>query len=173
MKGSIVDAIKDLVTENFGREKWEDILEGSGLSRATLFPVMEDVEDETVLRILESLCKVLQLNLKEAADAFGEYWVTVYMPKVYKAYYRGIDNARDFLLKMDSIHSKVTKNIPNAHPPRFGYRWKNSKTLIMEYKSPRGLMDIFIGLIKGVGKFYKTDLKVSKISDTDVEIKFP
>ncbi len=60
----------------------------------------------------------------------------------------------------------------NAHPPRFEYDWKDDKTLILKYKSQRGLIDILVGLIKGVGKYYKEDLKVSKISSDKVQIVF-
>jgi hypothetical protein len=43
----------------------------------------------------------------------------------------------------------------------------------MKYKSRRGLIDFMVGLIKGVGKFYKEDLKVTKLSSDKVEIVFP
>jgi len=67
----------------------------------------------------------------------------------------------------------VTKNIQNAHPPRFEYEWKDQKTLIMKYKSHRNLIDFLVGLIKSVGKFYKEDLKVTKLTNDKVEIVFP
>ena len=43
----------------------------------------------------------------------------------------------------------------------------------MKYKSHRNLIDFLVGLVKGVGKFYKEDLKVSKLSNDKVEIVFP
>jgi len=173
VKGAIIDAIKDLVVENFGMEKWMDVLENAGLPRTTTFSVRKDVPDETVLAVVESISRTLNLSPEEVADAFGEYWVTVYMPKVYKPYYRGVTSARELLLKMDEIHRKATQNIPNAHPPRFEYRWEAPNVLIMKYKSPRKLMAIFMGLAKGVGKFYKTPLQVEQISEDEVRITFP
>jgi hypothetical protein len=73
---------------------------------------------------------------------------------------------------LDNVHVGVTQNIKNSHPPRFEYEWKNEKTLIMTYKSERGLLDIFIGLIKGVGKLYKEKLIVSKIGTDKVQVQF-
>jgi hypothetical protein len=61
----------------------------------------------------------------------------------------------------------------NAHPPRFDYTWKNEKTLIMHYKSQRGLIDFAVGLIKGVGKFYHENLRVAKVGSDQIEIVFP
>jgi len=172
LKGVILDSIRDLVVDKFGEERWKEVLRRADLPVTTVFPVTGNVPDETVLKIIGSICDVFNLTSKEVAEAFGEYWVTVYMPKVYKPYYRGINTARDFLLKMDEIHRKVTENISDAHPPRFDYKWKDRNTLIMKYKSQRGLIDIFIGLINGVGKFYETPLDVNKISDNEVEITF-
>lgn len=43
----------------------------------------------------------------------------------------------------------------------------------MTYKSQRGLIDIFIGLIKGVGKHYGENLQVHKVAPNKVEIVFP
>ena len=93
--------------------------------------------------------------------------------KLYGSYFKGANNSKELLLKMDDIHDKVTKNIPNALPPRFEYEWKNDKTLILKYKSKRGLIDILLGLVKGVGKYYKEDLKVTKISNDKLQVIFP
>jgi len=74
---------------------------------------------------------------------------------------------------MDSVHVASTKSIPGANPPRFDYEWNDEKILIMKYKSQRGLIDFMVGLIKGVGKLYKADLKVTKLGSDKVKIVFP
>ncbi len=73
---------------------------------------------------------------------------------------------------MNEIHRKVTENIPNAHPPRFEYRWEGPNVLIMKYISPRGLVEVFMGVLKGVGKFFNTDLKIERVSPDEVRIEF-
>ncbi len=173
MKGVIVSCLAELVRTKFGDDKWEEALEKAGLPRESTFLATQDVDDAAVMKVLDSLCKVLNISLQEAADAFGDYWVNVFAPKVYASYYHGVNSAKEFLLKMDDIHRISTENIPNAHPPRFDYEWKDDKTLIMTYMSHRNLIDIMIGLIKGVGKYFKEDLQVKKLSDTQVEIVFP
>jgi hypothetical protein len=113
------------------------------------------------------------LSFTQVADAFGDYWVNEYSQRIYRVYYDGCKMAKEFLLKMDSVHVASTRNMPNAHPPRFEYEWKDDKTLIMHYKSPRGLIDFMVGLIKGVAKYYKEDLKITELDDKRVEIVFP
>ena len=98
--------------------------------------------------------------------------MTSFAPKVYFAYFVGIQSAREFLLKLDAVHSRVTKTIENARPPRFLYEWKDDKTLIMTYKSERGLIDFAIGLIKGVGKYFKEDINVVKVDNDKAKVTF-
>ncbi len=172
MKGVIVTCLAGLVKENFGRDKWEDALEDAGMDRHAIFSATNVVEDETVLKVVASVHKVLNITPLQAADAFGDYWVNVYAPRIYGAYLQEAKSARELLLGMDKIHETVTSTIPNAQPPRFNYTWKDDNTLIMTYNSPRGLIDFLVGLIKGVGKYFNEKLKVQKISNTDVEIIF-
>jgi len=173
MKGVIALALKEMVVEKFGPEKWKDALVKAGIDKEPTILAFSDVDDQVVLRIVNSVCKVLNISLIQAVDAFGDYWVNVYSQKMYSSYYRACKTAKEFLLKMDSVHVNTTKSIPNAHPPRFEYEWKDEKTLIMKYKSQRGLIDFMVGLIKGVGKFYREDLKVTKLGNDKVEIIFP
>jgi len=42
----------------------------------------------------------------------------------------------------------------------------------MKYWSSRGLIDLFVGLIKGFGKYYNETLVIKKLSTTEVEIVF-
>jgi hypothetical protein len=173
MKGVIAKCLGDLVKEKFGKDKWENALARAGLDKNTIFLATEDVDDIAVLKVVNSVCKVLNISLVQAADAFGDYWINVFAPNIYASYYRGVNSAKEFLLNMDKVHMNTTETIKDAHPPRFDYDWKDNKTLIMKYKSPRGLIDFMVGLVKGVGKYYKENLKITKLSDDRVKIVFP
>jgi hypothetical protein len=172
MKGVIAQCLAEMVTTKFGADKWKEVLEKSGLPPSTAFLATSDIDDSAVMNAIKNTCSVLSISQQQAADAFGEYWVCTFAPKIYKAYYTSATNAKDFLLKMDSVHETTTRNIANAHPPRFTYDWKNDNTLIMRYQSNRGLIDFLVSLIKGVGKYFNDNLTVSKISTSDVEVIF-
>lgn len=172
MKGVIMACLAQLVQEKFGEDSVESIMRKSGFDSSRRFIATEDVPEEKAVDMLKSTCEVLDITLEQAADAFGEYWVGEYAPRIYGIYYKNVDNARDFLLKMDQVHVQSTKNIENARPPRFEYEWQDDRTLIMTYKSTRGLIDICVGLIKGVGKYYGEDLEVTKLNDQDIRVVF-
>jgi len=173
MKGVITIALREMIMEKYGKEKWEAILKNADLDTSLVMLPISDIDDKIVLKIINSVCEILNISLVQSADAFGEYWVTVYAQKLYHSYFINVKTAKEFLLKMDLVHVITTKNIHGAHPPRFEYELKGDKTLIMKYKSERNLIDIFVGLIKGVGKYYKEDLKVTKLENNKVEIIFP
>ncbi|MDH4319354.1 MAG: heme NO-binding domain-containing protein [Desulfobulbaceae bacterium] len=173
MKGVIADCLGKLVSEKFGKDKWIQSLIKAGFSKYSIFLPFQDVEDEKVIRLIEAVCSVTGITQEQAANAFGEYWVNIYAANVYKIYYMDQNSARDFLLKMDQVHEKVTRTVTNAKPPRFDYQWKKDNILIMKYKSARGMMDILVGLVKGVGRFYNEAIEVTRIGENELEIVFP
>jgi len=172
MKGVIAICLGELISQKFGRDKWEEILESAGLPRKTFFLATEDVNDAATMRVVASTCKVMGMSMTQAADAFGEYWFNVYAPRVYKAHYAGKKSAKEMLMALNHVHKSVANHSPNAHPPRFEYEWKDDKTLVMTYQSSRGLIDFFIGILKGVGTYYKEKLSITKLPNDKVEIQF-
>lgn len=172
MKGVILNCIQDLVVNKFGENKWIKILETSGLSKDFSVLLTDDIDDNKFFEVFNNLCKVLNITAQQAFDAFADHWILEFAPKIYSAYFTGSKSAKDFLLKMDNVHFTSTKGLPGATPPRFGYNRIDDKTLIMEYKGQRGMVDLMISLIKSVGKYYKEDLKVERISENQVKITF-
>jgi hypothetical protein len=173
MKGTIVLCLEQLVCSKFGQESWQKIRTESGVPATKMFLPFEDVDDATVMKLIQALCATLHLSFSQAADAFGEYWVMTYSQEMYGQHYRKYKTAREFLLVLDTIHVLMTRTMQNAHPPRFRYEWKDEKTLIMRYASQRNLIDLAVGLIKGVGKFYKENLRVVKLGDDRIQVVFP
>ena len=172
MKGVIVLCTKEMVEKKFGREKWLEALKNAGIDKEPRVLPISDVEDHLLLTVVQSICHVMGIGLKEFGELFGDYWVNEYSQRLYKVYYDNAKDARDFLLMMDDVHVNMTKGMENAKPPRFLYEWKDNKTLVITYLSQRHLIDIMVGLIKAVGKFYGEKLEVKKLSDDKVEVVF-
>jgi hypothetical protein len=172
MKGVILDCLKNMVSNNHGKEKWQMISLMSGIKSNDHFLLTQDFDDKLAISLIDSTCKVLNLTIETAAEAYGEYWMNFYASKIYMAYMANVKSSKELLLKLDIIHTTVTKNIPNSRPPKFIYEWKNEKTLLMTYDSQRNLIDLFIGLAKGVGKYFKENLSILKIGTNQVEIVF-
>ncbi|MBC9783578.1 heme NO-binding domain-containing protein [Heliobacterium chlorum] len=172
MKGVILMCVKELVIKNFGENKWEEILHQSEVPRQIFVP-MGDVTDEDTMKVITTACNVLSLSLNQVIDAFGHHWSTVFAPKMYRLYFTGAKSSKEFLSKMDSVHVTMTQRMNGAKPPRFKYEWQNDKTVIMTYSSQRGLIDIAIACIHGVGEYYKEKLQVTKMGGDKIKIVFP
>ena len=96
----------------------------------------------------------------------------IFTDDIFCAFFNGVDSAKDFLTKLDYIHEAATRGIENARPPRFELKWENHQTLVMTYVSERNLVDLAIGLAKGIGRFYRENLTVTKLDDRRVQIVF-
>jgi len=172
MKGTIINCLEELVSKRFGAEPWRLSLEIAGLPPSRIYGTFEDIPDTEVHSLFKAVSAALDLPLEGVMEAFGDYWSTVYAPRVYEAYYVGAENSRDFLLHLDNIHTVMTKSLKSARPPRFRYEWRGEKHLIMHYESHRGLVALMAGLVRGVGKHYGEYLNVSIVGNA-VHIQFP
>lgn len=161
MKGTIVRCMEEMVAAQFGAAKWGEALKEAGIPEARLYTTMGDVKDTEVLAIMKGIAAAASLPIDGLMDAFGEYWSTVYAPAIYGAYFAHAKNAREFLLSMDEVHTAMTRTLESARPPHFTYEWQGDTHLVMHYHSERGLVALMAGLVRGVGKHYHEDLKVS------------
>jgi hypothetical protein len=161
-----------LVRERFGDEKWREILETAGFGWPHFFFSRQDIPDEDVYKVFEATCDVLEITLQEAADAFGDYWVNSFAPRVYPAFFVPADSAKEFINSLSEIHALVTQSIPDARPPAFDFAWENDWTLTMTYKSHRPLIDFAVAMIRGVGKHFGETLDVSNLGDNRISVVF-
>jgi hypothetical protein len=174
MKATITNCLAELVETRFGKDKWDAILMDAGLqAQARTFRLpSSDVPDAQFAKLLASTCKIIDITPQKAADAFGSYWCCTYAPRIYAAIVKRFKNAREMILGMDNVHVTMTETIPNAHPPRFNYKWEGDSILFVQYTSSRSMIDIYVGLVKGVGEYYKEKLVVTKTSQHQVKIVF-
>jgi hypothetical protein len=175
MKGTITKCLAELVKKEFGPERWDAIVQDAKVDAATVslltLPV-SDVDDEVAGRLFESTCRVLGVSLEQAADAFGEYWCCTYAPHVYPETMNKFKDAREAILALDQVHVRVTSMMKNARPPRFDYRWIDDDTLDVTYRSHRKLIQIYIGLARGVGAYFGEALTVRQVAADRVRIEF-
>jgi len=171
MKGTILSCLEEMVVQQYGAAQWRQSLQLAGIPESRVYSTFENVPDSELHSLLKAASVSLDLPLEAVLDAFGDYWSTVYAPRVYKAYYSA-RNSRDLLLHLDDIHLAMTKSIKSACPPRFRYEWRGEKHLVMHYDSNRGLVALMAGLVRGVGKHYGECLNVSVVGK-EVHIRFP
>ncbi len=172
MKGTVVVCLKEMVEARGGAERWKAALRRAGLPDSKLYMALGDVPDAEVMRLFEAVRAEFGLTLEQAADAFGDHWMNVYVPRVYKVYLMRFPDLRALLAGINEVHERVTRTVPGARPPRFEFDWRDDRTLRVTYRSHRGLVDVFAGILRGAGRYYGERLTVRKRSATEVEVRF-
>lgn len=171
MKGTIVKCLEEVVKKNHGEEKWEDILEACGMDPYHIFSVMDDVPDEAIVAAIGKAAEIIGVSQQEVMDAFGVHWSAVYAPRVYEVYYEKATSTRQMLMAMAGVHEQVTRRIENARPPKFTYEEHGPDGLRMTYASPRGMVALMPGLVRGMAQYFNEQVDVG-LSGNTVEIKF-
>jgi hypothetical protein len=175
MKGTIIVCLKDMLAEQFGLglEDWKNVLGAAGVDRNKVILLSTDVDDAAALAIFGEAQKRYFKSHQELADAYGNYWSVIYAPRIYSSVYKGVKNARQFLLKLDAVHQQVTDTMANARPPRFRYEERGEHELRVHYLSARGLIHLYAGLARGIGNYFGEKLDVRVLDESQVSIIFP
>jgi hypothetical protein len=174
MKGTITTCLAELVETKFGVDRWNAILDVAAVDprmRPQLKMATADIPDPVAVALLDATASVLGITADQAADAFGEYWCCTYAPSTYRAVVARFKDFRESILALDALHVRMTQTIPNARPPRFDYRWVDDDTLEVTYKSHRNLLGVYMGLVRGLAKFFDRPVKVFAIDSKRVRIE--
>lgn len=171
MKGTIVKCMQELVEKKFGTAKWQDSLKRAGMDGGIWINATADVPDAEVMKIVKGISEATSLSVEQVVEAFGDYWSSVYAPGLYGVFFEKAKSTKELLLNLDHIHEIMTKSMKGAAPPHFTYQWNGEKELIMKYRSPRGLTMLMPGLIRGIAKHYKEQVKVELHND-EVRVQF-
>ena len=172
MKGVIVKCLSELVKSDFGEPKWEEIMQRSLGEKPLEFNSISDIDDQMVFKLVENTCKVLKLSKQQTCDAFGNYFVNTFAPKTFAIFYIRFKSAKEFILGMNEVHEIVTRNLINARPPKFEFEKVDENTIIVNYQSTRNMIDFYVGLVKGVDKYFNTPISIQKLSETKVKLTF-
>jgi len=169
MYGIVNKAIQDLVIVNFGEEKWEAILERSGIEE-DFFISSEAYDDEITFKLAGAISEEMGMSLKDVLVTFGEWWVM----KTTKEKYTGLmesggSSLKEFLENLPLFHNRVMLIYPKLTPPEFKVSEVSKNSLNLHYFSKReGLQEFVRGLIQGLGKMFNTPIQIELIETRDL-----
>ncbi|MBX7241714.1 MAG: heme NO-binding domain-containing protein [Bacteroidia bacterium] len=164
MYGIVNKAIQDLITENFGEEKWEAVKERSDID-IDYFLSNEPYDDAVTYKLAIAASEELGITVGEVLIVFGEYWILNTGKQKYSALMEsGGDNLKDFLINLPNFHNRVMFIYPNLTPPEFRVSNVEEKSIYVHYHSKReGLQDFVKGLLQGLGKFFGVPVTIDLI----------
>lgn len=164
MYGLVNKAIKDLVTERFGKDKWDQIALMSNFEDEE-FVSMNSYPDELTYTFVKNASKLLGADASVILEAFGEYWILFTAQEGYGELMDLTGSSLvEFLNNLDILHSRMNSLMPHLEPPQFRTENLTENSVELVYTSKRqGMAPMCLGLIKGLGKRFKIDsLKVKQ-----------
>lgn len=161
MYGLVNKAIQDLVTRNFGEEKWLQIKTKAGFED-NFFVGMRSYPDELTYNLVGAASEVLKMTPEQILNAFGEYWILFTADEGYREILKIYgSNLRDFLMNLNNLHDQVGMIMPNLTPPKFTVRDLEANKLELIYQSTReGLAPMVVGLLKGLGARFNQECEI-------------
>lgn len=161
MYGIVNKAIEDLVTENYGSEKWDKVKERSQV-HVDFFISNEPYNDDITYKLAAAASEELNIGLGDVLHAFGEWWILRTGKEKYGAMMSaGGSSLREFLINLPVFHTRVMLMYPKLTPPEFKVSDITADSLLVHYFSKReGLQDFVRGLLSGLAKMYNTEVKI-------------
>ncbi len=171
MYGIVNQAIQGLITENFGKEKWEEVKKVGHVTQ-DVFLSNESYEDDITYDLVGAASEVLKIPASDVLFAFGEYWVLNTGHKKYGDLMKsGGANFYDFVKNLPNFHGRIMLIYPKLSPPEFKVEEINEKELVLHYFSSRqGLTDFVRGLVNGLGKLFDTQIEITLTDSSHHEV---
>ena len=163
MKGVIFVIFEDFVTETWGAETFEDLLDACPPAAREPFVSPRTYPDELIVTMLTVACEKLSVTPAEALRAFGKFAFGG-LTKRYPAFLEGVEHPRQLLLAVhDIIHVEVKKLMEGATPPDLFYENIDGPKdrLTIHYESARGLCALMEGLLEGAAEHFGVDLRAA------------
>lgn len=168
MYGLVNKAIQDMVCDRFGEETWKEIKQKAEIAEE-VFISMEGYPDDLTHKLVKAASVVLGLSSEEIMQAFGEFWVQYTAQEGYgEMMDMSGDTLPEFLENLDNLHARVGISFPKLTPPSFECSDMKEDSLSLHYRSTReGLTPMIIGLVKGLGTRFDTEVDVTQIHSRD------
>ncbi len=160
MKGVIFNLAEQVVTDGFGADAWDDILEASGLEGA--YTSLGSYPDDDLITLVAASAVRLGVDPDVVVRSIGEGAMPI-LAKRYPEFFAGHTSTRPFLLTLnDIIHPEVRKLYPGADVPEFGFEVQGEDALLLRYRSERKLCALAEGFITGAAGHYGESVSMTQ-----------
>ena len=153
MKGIVFNMFSDLVTDNFGYETWDTLIERTQPDSEAIYTSANVYADEELVAYVTELARITGEPANDLIRVFGKFMMHRFRA-IHPEFIEG-HSAKSFLKSVhDVIHVEVLKLHPDALLPRFDYEDSADDRLTMLYHSPRQLCPLAEGLIAGAAEVF-------------------
>lgn len=161
MYGLINNALKNMIVDHFGENRWQEVLQTSGIPEDS-FLTMRNYDDAITYSLAGAASEVLGAPLDDCLEMFGEYWVANTAPESYEMLMDAAgQNMAEFLGNLNALHDRITTTFLHYAPPNFQVEHQEANRYLIHYKSHRqGLTPFVVGLLRGLALRFNSELTI-------------
>lgn len=160
MKGVVFNLLEKVVTEKYGEETWDTLLDSTGQEGA--YTAVGSYPDEE----FSSLVGAASAELEVPADDLVRWFGRSSLPLLRERYpvFFNHQSTRSFILTLnDVIHPEVRKLFPGADVPDFDFDSPSEDQVALGYRSPRKLCSFAEGLIEGAAEYFGEEVSMEQL----------
>ncbi len=169
MKGTVVSTWITTCKKLYSEETVLKCMETNGIGRDRIFNPLEDVDENLVKKLFESMAIAVGSKYDDMWEAIGISNISTFSEH-YPGFFRHV-RAFQFLKSMNDVHKIVMKRISGAKPPILDMEIINDYEAFFTYKSKRGMGHYLSGLLKGVAIYFKEKIEIEVIQKDSESIK--
>jgi hypothetical protein len=159
MKGVVFNLLEQVVTEKYGEEVWDSLLEATRQEGA--YTAVGSYADEDFLALVGAASKALDVPADDLVRWFGRSSLPL-LKERYPAFFDH-ESTRSFILTLnDVIHPEVRKLFPGADVPDFDFELSGDDGVALGYQSVRKLCSFAEGLIEGAAEYFGEEVTMEQ-----------
>lgn len=152
MKGVIFNLAEQVVTDAYGADTWDTLLDDTGLDG--IFTTLGSYPDDQLVALVGAASARLGVPPADVVRIIGEGAMPM-LAERYPAFFTPHTSTRPFLVTLnDIIHPEVRKLYPGADVPEFVFDEQGDDILLLTYRSHRRLCSLAEGFIAGAARHY-------------------
>jgi Haem-NO-binding len=159
MKGIVFNLLEEVVTQEFGADTWDTMLQQSGQDGS--YTSLGSYPDESLIALVMTASAMLKQEPNDVVRWFGVKAIPLFAKK-YPEFFARHKQSRPFLLTINGIiHPEVRKLYPGASVPDFDLDTTSPEVLVLGYRSQRKLCAFAEGLIQGAAAHYGEQAEIA------------
>ena len=174
MKGVVFTEFLDMVSQTFGEDVTDSIVDSCDLSSDGAYTSVGTYEHGEIVSLVGALSEKTNTPVPDLLRAFGKYLLTRFEAQ-HPSFFTSKADAFEFLAAVErEIHVEVRKLYPDAELPSLDFRQDSADRALFEYSSPRKLAHLAEGLMQGCIEYYGDPIDVRRewVSEDETAVRF-
>jgi hypothetical protein len=162
VKGIVFTEFLGFVAQRYGEDTVDDIIDASALPGGGAYTSVGTYDHGELVALCNALAQQTGQDIPTLVQAFGVY-LSGSFAKGYPAFFARCGHFFDFLESIEEhIHKEVKKLYPDAELPSFTACERTPSRLVLDYRSPRQMGDLALGLIQGSAQHFGVQVRVQQ-----------